>query len=270
MLSTRILTAAIAVPIIVLAIFLLPMPGLTVLVGILMLIGAWEWGRLIQLHDRTRIGFVGATALCMLLSLSIPGLDVLVLLIVSLFWLAAIVMIKRYPDIWPTTLGRKPWAVATGLLTLTAPVVAVTYIDQPGHGPWLILWLCLMIWGADTGAYISGKNWGRSKLVPHVSPGKTHEGVWGGLLTATLIGLLGALALGVTGLSTIYLAALGAWIAAVSIVGDLTISMFKRSSGVKDSGQLFPGHGGVLDRLDSMLAAAPWFVIGTSWLHLAA
>ncbi|MGB7754969.1 MAG: phosphatidate cytidylyltransferase [Salinisphaera sp.] len=271
MLGTRVLTAAVALPLAVLAILFLPAMGLAAVVGMLMLAGAWEWAALSGLAERGRVVFTAVAALVMALALGLResggpvSSDVVVLGLAAIFWLGAVQLVIRFPAQWNATLGHRPLALAIGLIVLAAPVVAVAYIDQADQGSVLVLLLCLMIWGADTGAYAAGRTLGRHKLVPRVSPGKTMEGAAGGLLTAMIIGALGALVLGLDGWRTLGMAVLGAWIAAISIVGDLTISMFKRSAGVKDSGRLFPGHGGVLDRLDSMLAAAPWFVVG---LHL--
>lgn len=276
MLGTRVLTAAVALPLAVLAILFLPAMGLAAAVGMLMLAGAWEWAALTGLGERGRVVFTAVAALVMLLALGLResggpvSSDVVVLGLAAIFWIGAVRLVIRFPAQWNATLGHRPLALAIGLIVLAAPVVAVAYIDQADQGPLLVLLLCLMIWGADTGAYAAGRTLGRHKLVPRVSPGKTVEGAAGGLITAMIIGALGALVLGLDGWRTLGMALLGAWIAAISIVGDLTISMFKRSAGVKDSGRLFPGHGGVLDRLDSMLAAAPWFVIGLHLVLLAA
>lgn len=275
MLSTRIVTAAVALPLAILAILFLPAMGLATAVGVLMLAGAWEWAALAGLGRGARGVYTAATALVMALALGLRGTggamssEAVVLGLAALFWGGAVQLVVRFPAQWKATLGRRPLALAIGLIVLAAPVVAVAYIDQAEQGPWLVLLLCLMIWGADTGAYAAGRTLGRHKLVPRVSPGKTVEGAAGGLITAMIIGALGALVLGLDGWRTLGMALLGGWIAAISIVGDLTISMFKRSAGVKDSGRLFPGHGGVLDRLDSMLAAAPWFIIGLHVLLLA-
>ena len=276
MLGTRVLTAAVALPLAVLAILFLPPMGLAVAVGALMLAGAFEWAALAGLAMRGRAVFVVAAAVVMALALGLSeadgpvSSDGLVLGLAAVFWVGAIGLVVRFPARWHATLGRRPVALVVGLIVLAAPVVAVAYIDQADQGPLLVLLLCLMIWGADTGAYVAGRTLGRHKLVPRVSPGKTIEGAAGGLATAMILGALGALVLGLDGWRTLGVALLGAWIATISIVGDLTISMFKRSAGVKDSGRLFPGHGGVLDRLDSMLAAAPWFVIGLHLVLLAA
>ena len=276
MLGTRILTAAVALPLAVLAILFLPAVGLAVLVGALMLGGAWEWAALSGLDRGGRAVYTVLAACVMVLALILRqsdgpvSTDIVVLGLAAVFWLGAIALVLRYPAQWQATLGRRPLALVVGLVVLAAPVVAVAYIDQADEGPLLVLLLCLMIWGADTGAYIAGRTLGRHKLVPRVSPGKTVEGAAGGMAVAMIVGVLGAFVLDLDGWRTLGMAVLGCWIASISIVGDLTISMFKRSAGVKDSGRLFPGHGGVLDRLDSMLAAAPWFVIGLHVVLLAA
>ncbi len=129
----------------------------------------------------------------------------------------------------------------------------------------VLLFALLIVWVADSGAYFAGKALGRVKLAPAISPGKTWEGVIGGLV------LVAALAIGVglwrdlnIGVFVPFCLAIGA----ISVVGDLTVSMFKRTAGVKDSGSLFPGHGGVLDRIDSVAAAAPLFALGLTWLGL--
>ncbi|HET7312848.1 phosphatidate cytidylyltransferase [Salinisphaera sp.] len=268
MLATRVLTAAVALPLTVLAILFLPALGLAAAVGVLMLAAAWEWGALARLDAGGRIGFVLVAGLVMAIALGLrdaggPASTAAVILgLAALFWVAAVRLVLRFPAEWNATLGRRPLALIVGLVVLVAPVLAVAYVDQADEGPLLVLLLCVMIWGADTGAYAAGRTLGRHKLAPRVSPGKTVEGAIGGLVAAMIVGALGALVLGLDGWRTLGMALLGGWIAAISIVGDLTLSMFKRSAGVKDSGRFFPGHGGVLDRLDSMLAAAPWFVIG--------
>lgn len=268
MLATRVLTAAVALPIAVLAILFLPALGLAAAVGLLMLAGAWEWAGLAGLHHAGRVGFTVVAALLMSVLLwarqgdGPVSTDILVFGLAAVFWLFAAYLVSQFPARWAQTLGRRGLALVVGLVVLVAPVLAVAYIDQADEGPLLVLLLCVMIWGADTGAYAAGRTLGRRKLAPNVSPGKTVEGAVGGLAVSMLIGVLGALVLGLDGSRTLGMAVLGGWIAAISIVGDLTLSMFKRAAGVKDSGRLFPGHGGVLDRLDSMLAAAPWFVIG--------
>jgi phosphatidate cytidylyltransferase len=133
--------------------------------------------------------------------------------------------------------------------------------DQPA-GEYLVLLLLVIIWSADTGAYFAGRRWGRHKLAPTISPGKTREGLLGGTLLATLSTVLIAGWFLPTPPSPALLVALAVLTTLFSAGGDLFVSLHKRTVGLKDSGRLFPGHGGVLDRFDSLLAGAPLFALG--------
>jgi phosphatidate cytidylyltransferase len=275
MLSTRIATAAVVVPLAVLGMLYLPTAAITLVFAALMLLGAWEWGGLLRLNETARIVFTIGVALgifvfALVRSVLWPlGVDNLLMGAASLWWLIAIYWIVRYPAGWAPVMGRSDIGVATGLLVLVAPVAAVTYLHQSDQGALLLLAFFFLVWAADTGAYIAGRLLGRHKLAPAVSPGKTREGAIGGIVAAMLFAAAGAWLLGYDDDRLIAFTLLGGWVAVISIVGDLTISMFKRHAGIKDSGTLFPGHGGVLDRLDSVLAAAPWFVVGLHWLPSA-
>ena len=133
------------------------------------------------------------------------------------------------------------------------------------HSAWMIVGVIFVTKSCDTGAYFTGRAIGRHKMIPWLSPGKTWEGVGGGFI------LVAALAIAVAlwrDLSVAVMLPFCLAVAAISIIGDLTVSMFKRTVGVKDSGTLFPGHGGILDRIDSVAAAAPLFVLGLSTLGL--
>ena len=127
------------------------------------------------------------------------------------------------------------------------------------------MYVLLLVWGADTGAYFAGRRFGKVKLAPAVSPAKTREGLYGGLLTTTLIMLAVAFYLQISGLQFLRFAAASAITVLASVLGDLFESMVKRRAGIKDSGKIFPGHGGALDRIDSITAAAPVFLTGW-WL----
>ena len=120
----------------------------------------------------------------------------------------------------------------------------------------------MLVWAADSGAYFSGRAFGKRKLAPKVSPGKSWEGVVGGLITALVLAFVfihfsGDALVGERNISGFVILSVAT--VAISVLGDLTESMFKRESGVKDSSQLIPGHGGVLDRIDSLTAAVPFF-----------
>ena len=129
--------------------------------------------------------------------------------------------------------------------------------DHP-DGPWLFVWLVAIVAAADIGAYFVGKAYGKTKLAPQISPGKTREGLLGGVLASTVVAIVGAV---LTGSSVALFLFAGLGLALISVVGDLTVSMFKRTAGLKDSGRILPGHGGVMDRIDSLIAALPLLVL---------
>lgn len=272
MLLTRILTALVALPLTVAAIVFLPTALMATLVLVLMLGGAWEWGGLMRLRVPGRLLLMASVCLLSLVvalwrhSEAGPGTENALIGISALFWLSAILWIVRFPRDWGKTLGQRALAGPVGTIVLAAPVASVAYLHQADDGPLLVLVLCFLVWAADTGAYAAGRTLGRRKLAPNVSPGKTVEGAIGGAAAALVVAGIAAFAMNYGASRTLGMMVLGAWIAVISIVGDLTLSMFKRAAGIKDSGRLFPGHGGVLDRLDSLIAAAPWFVLGLHWL----
>jgi phosphatidate cytidylyltransferase len=144
------------------------------------------------------------------------------------------------------------WALLTRILMINGPI----------RGPLWVLWLLTVVAGADVGAYFAGRAFGRLALAPRVSPKKTWEGLLGGLVCGVTVAVLGAAWLGVPRLEFFWL---GIVLVLASAVGDLTESLFKRFAGLKDSGQLLPGHGGVLDRIDALTAAVPFFVLGLIW-----
>jgi phosphatidate cytidylyltransferase len=178
------------------------------------------------------------------------------------WWVAQLIVLARVRRV-ELRQGLDWTGAIVGLLVLIAPWVALVVLRQTvPAGPQLVLFLLLLIWIADSAAYFVGRRWGRAKLAPILSPGKTRAGVYGALVFACVGGLLLGLTLS-PGVPGTLLAALAcAMTVVVSIVGDLYESLLKRRRGVKDSGQLLPGHGGVLDRIDSLTAAAPVFTLG--------
>lgn len=275
MLITRIATAVILIPLVVVGIFTLPSIAAGAVYALFMVVGAWEWARLLGwVSPPVRLAFSAAfVVLAALLGwaewrFTGPGAAGGALLALAcVWWLLAVYWLRRFPAGWDGWIGRPSSGGTIGLLVLLASTWAIYAIHAHTQGAALLLLFFALIWGADSGAYFAGRALGRHKLAPAVSPGKTVEGAAGGIAAALLVAAIGGVLMGYTGPRLFGLLLLGGWIAVVSIIGDLTLSMFKRRAGIKDSGALFPGHGGVLDRLDSVLAAAPWFALGLFWLQ---
>ena len=178
----------------------------------------------------------------------------MLLALASAWWIIALGWVMFAP-----TRGGSVAAAIAGLLVLVPAGVALIRLRLEDNGAWLVLFSLVVVMGADVGAYFAGHRFGRTKLAPQVSPGKSWEGVIGGVVASLIVAAIGAVLLDWPALPVMLLAA-GA--AAFSVVGDLTESLMKRHTGLKDSGRLFPGHGGVLDRFDSLSAGIPVFVLG--------
>ena len=257
MLKQRVITSLIALAVLLLVLFLVPAPIVEVVIALLVLAGAWEWSGFLDAgHQRSRIAYVVVFAILMaLVAWQAPNINGLLFQVALAWWSCALVWIFFYPTPIPD------WVRWIGGLLVLLPLynaLIVLYYASP----FILLGALLIVWAADTGAFAAGKLFGRVKLAPQISPGKTWEGVLGGLATVGVLALVAAL------LSDARVAVLVPFclaVACASIVGDLTVSMFKRTAGLKDSGALFPGHGGVLDRIDSVAAAAPLFALGIGW-----
>lgn len=259
MLKQRIITALIIAPISIACVFLLAVPGFSVFVGMIIVVSAWEWANLADFSGIARYVYAGFIALLLGLAWFAPPLPILAAALA--WWIAALVLVAAYPGL------RKTWSAKVtrlliGVVVLVPGFVALVQLKQSVDNSFLILLLFFLIWGADIGAYFSGKAFGKRKLAPRVSPGKSWAGFLGGMVTALVIASAMSLWLGkpdlATGRGALFLAACLV-VAVISVLGDLTISMFKRNRGIKDSSNLLPGHGGFLDRIDSLLAAGPTF-----------
>lgn len=265
-LRQRVITALILLPLVIGAIVFGPHWLVMALLGAGMLAAAFEWARLAGI--RHRVWTLAYAALPGIIALAVwfwgsrtSGLYAVFCAALA-WWLLALVLIVRHPRL-------PPWFVAlAGVLTIAAAWLAAAHLYYSSEdGPRRLLFLLALVWAADIGAYFAGRLWGRYKLAPAVSPGKTWEGVLGGLLFSGAAAYGGALWFGLPPAVFILLCLA---VAALSVVGDLTESLFKRQAGLKDSGSLLPGHGGILDRLDSFLAAAPAFALALIWLEKAA
>lgn len=272
MLRQRVVTGLVLVAAFLITLLLAPFPTQAVLFGAVAAAGAWEWSNLVII--RSAIGrlvfasLVPLTCGSLWVKLDLVGAGPILagqpLLAGSAFlWSAMLLALKYYPS--GGWLWGQPWVRGLmGWLIMTATWLSVVLCLRFDYGPIVLFLMILTIATADIGAYFVGHRFGRHPLAQAISPGKTWEGFWGGLVC---VALLTALVWANLPISHIHLSfgsllALGLATAGASVVGDLTVSLLKRQVGLKDSGALLPGHGGLLDRLDSICGAAPVFALG--------
>ena len=272
MLFQRVVTALLLAPLAILIILLLPTPWLAA-VGAVVFLGALEeWARLAGVRQAAvRVALLVAAVVLFALLWSVhAGLPTTVLLVLGVaWWLLACVWLRHFAHgAAPTPENRALKLVAGAFVVFPAWTAAIALHGREPHGHWWLLLALVIVWAADIGAYFSGRAFGRRKLAQQISPGKTRAGAYGALVAGTLVCLLGGCLLGVRGTALLGLAVLAALTVAASIVGDLLESLMKRHAQVKDSGTIFPGHGGLLDRLDSVFAALPVFALGLRLLGL--
>lgn len=267
MLKKRVITALLLLPLVLMAIFAMPASWFCILLAIILLGGSWEYRRLAGLSGQMMGTLLVPLQALILLVLfwyrnEWTGEIVLYLSVCCLAWLLLFIRLPLYQPGKDLDASYRFTSLATALLSITTGWFALSWLRVLPQGSWLLLLLLLIVWAADTGAYFSGKTFGKRKLAPHISPGKTLAGLAGGLVAAPLIALLAASLMPIEPIEPAWLISLSLVTALVSVGGDLVISLHKRTSGFKDSGNLLPGHGGILDRLDSLLAAAPFFALG--------
>ncbi|WP_298137916.1 phosphatidate cytidylyltransferase [Acidiferrobacter sp.] len=259
MLKERLLTALLAGVALLVGLWFLNTIGVAVLLGVVTLLAAFEWAALVGLGSRTRLVFVVLILFLGLASLRLSLSAVILAAIVWWVWAAGEVFVFRdqVSPLW----RYAPVKYLSGALVLVpAWRGCVALKSQDPSRPALLIWLLIMVWTADSVAYFAGRALGRHRLAPRVSPGKSVEGALAGIMGAAAAGGIGALWVGVSGLTVGTGLVLGVAIAMASIVGDLLESKAKRLAAVKDSGRLLPGHGGILDRIDALTAAIPLFV----------
>jgi phosphatidate cytidylyltransferase len=276
MTKTRVLAALVLTPIAILAILLLPTPWLVALAAVLFLAGMWEWFRLADVDDtlaRTILMVVNLALMVAIVwgsrlpdgSLSFVLLK-LATVIGVVWWLLACLWLKHFSFASDHATHARVFKLAAGTLAIVPAWCALAWIHAEPMGPrWLFVSLAL-VWAADSGAYFVGRHYGKRKLSPRISPNKTVEGLLGGLAAGLVVAMAFAPLAGATlaqlpAVALVTLVAVG-----FSVVGDLFESLLKRHVGAKDSGDLIPGHGGILDRIDGVIAALPVFALGKAWL----
>ena len=272
----RIITALILAPLVILGIFKLPLIGFIIALTAITLLGFWEWTQFTESNSRIAalVPAVVVTGLSFLFispdaaslnQLATPHYTVLALGFA--WWIIASGMAITYPKTTNLWQNSKALRHVFGFLTLIPFLWSVIILRasdisvDPYHGAKLVLYVCFLVWAADSGAYFAGKSMGKRKMAPHVSPNKTIEGLIGGIIAALIVGWLFAGWFDIQFTSPVHMVIITLITVVISVLGDLVESMFKRVSGIKDSSNIIPGHGGILDRIDSLTAAFPVFAL---------
>ena len=266
MLKQRLLTAAVLIPLFLAALFLMDGLGFAIFLAVILVLGLYEWANLsaIQSPFIKVIYIVAGVAIAAMLQYSgLAGQALFI--VVFVLWLLVVSRLftfSRQVHANNTAPGNGTFAWLVGYFVLLPTVLGLFILKQSDLSPQLLLIFFFMIWSADTGAYLAGRTLGKHKLAPAISPGKTIEGLFGGVIAALIAAALaGVLVLDLS------MQSLALWLFAIvivtlfSVAGDLFESIYKRRAGVKDSGKLLPGHGGVLDRIDSACAALPPYML---------
>lgn len=266
MLKYRILTGIILVPIFVFLLFYLSPQTFCFMTALLVLGGAWEWSFFLGIK-RLSLSFIYPVIVFLCLGLVFLVPVVFVLYAAFIFWILAVVLVLIYPK--ASSFWGKGYLIrgAMGVMVLVPCWVAVNFIRNAENGTATLLYILVLVWFSDSAAYFVGKKWGKHKLIPEVSPGKSYEGLVGALVAVSVLVMLALYFLQMPTSVWVGVFILSIVTFLFSVVGDLFESMLKRNVGLKDSGKLLPGHGGILDRMDSLTAALPIFTLGAVWLQ---
>lgn len=287
MTRTRVLAALVMGPSAILAILFLPTPWMAAMAALMFLVGLWEWLKLAEIDDTLSRTVLLLLNLALMVALTwasrstsgfSPALFQIASLVGALWWLLALLWLRFYSFASDHRRWARLFKLAAGTVAIVPAWCALCLIHSDNFTSlagfqqtawrqhlWLLTALA-MVWAADTGAYFAGRAFGKHKLAPRISPNKTVEGLLGGLASGLVMGLLGGWLAGVQAGQLGALALVSVVTVLASVVGDLFESLLKRHVGAKDSGHLIPGHGGILDRIDSVIAALPVFLIGRELL----
>jgi phosphatidate cytidylyltransferase len=286
MLLQRIITALILVPLVVLAVFQLHPQYFSLLLGLVTLLAAWEWTNLIGINSSfKRSLFLVSLILSMLwmhfwtqfLELTAQVLDwpdvrnysgALEWLVIApvLFWILVMILIRNAPQGVLKLEMKTGYKALIGWLVLFATWMFLSRL-RAFYDAELTLYFLVLIWAADITAYFAGKKFGKTQLAPEISPGKTVQGMYGALIAGGVCAVVLSLIYDFPWMVALDFAILSILTVLVSIYGDLFFSVVKRQRGVKDTGSILPGHGGILDRIDSLIAAIPFFYAGIILIH---
>lgn len=269
MLKQRIITAALLIPLVIWSIFALSSQNFTYALAAILFLATLEWNNFVSYQNKV-MGWIFSvlTTLTYLYITYLENLQVfeIIIYLALLWWVMAVFLLSRFPFKEDHLLHKKPVKIIVGFVMILSTFIALNLLrNTSAYGPDYVMYLLLIIWFADSGAYFAGRAWGKHKLIPNVSPGKTWEGVAGAIALTLIVALIAINILHVPSSQSMFFIVITLITVFYSVVGDLSESMFKRMVNLKDSGQLLPGHGGILDRIDSLTAALPVFLTGL-WL----
>jgi len=275
-LKKRLLTAIILLPLIILALIFLPILSFAIVSGLILLLAGSEWPKLMGKHSLFNVTFY-IFLLIIVMFISFIGIQIndrtgllakVIYALVFMSWLMAIVWVVIYNRNLKTP-SNSPWLYGIwGIFIIVPCWFGLNIIRELDYGRWFIAYLLFLVWAADSTAYFVGRKWGKRKLAKNVSPNKSYEGVYGAIAATLIISTLGALFIPLPIDKKLAFIILSIITVLFSIVGDLIISVMKRQQQIKDTGTLLPGHGGMLDRIDSLTASAFIFAVGLLILGL--
>ncbi len=263
-LKLRIVTGVILAASALLGVLLLPSSVFAIVALIIMVaLGGWEWSRLVGLSNAQGVVFLAGLIMVSLSVYLVADLRWAYIVTGVLWWFAVLVLLAIYEK--ESLLYKKSrWILRLSAFLVLVPAWAALVVLHK-YFPLLVIYLIFLVAIADSGAYFSGKAFGKTKLAPELSPGKTREGMFGGLIGATIWSVLATQFFNLPASDWLYFILLSVAVALLSVAGDLFESLIKREAGQKDSGKILPGHGGILDRIDGLLAALPLFTLGIFW-----
>jgi|LGVF01.2.fsa_nt_gb phosphatidate cytidylyltransferase len=266
MLKSRLLTAFLVGPLILWAIYAMPETSFAIFSLVLVSLGAWEWSVFagwVKPLQRKLYFVINVFLFLAVLFLQNFEFNLIIIAASLLWWAICIPLLLSFPFKENTLFHTRAVKTLIGIVLLSATLISMVLIrNNPDYGSEFVLYIILIIWFADSGAYFAGRALGKNKLIPKVSPGKTWEGVAGALVATLIVALVSINLLNIPSDQTMVFIIITLVTVIYSIVGDLSESMFKRMANIKDSGTLIPGHGGMLDRIDSLMSALPVFYAG--------
>ncbi|MEE8321275.1 MAG: phosphatidate cytidylyltransferase [Gammaproteobacteria bacterium] len=265
MLKYRCITAAILIPVVVYTVLFLETIWFGLLMAVFVSLAAWEWAGLSGYPNRSCIFYQAVVVISLGVAYQLSN-AILVHVLVSagiIWWGCGFVLVILYQKGWNVIPSKKFIKAGIGMLILVPAWVSIVALHaRLPDGVDMVLFLLILIWVADSAAYMAGSRWGKRKLASNVSPGKTWEGTGSAFIASIGVGLGYALLSGIQGINILFFLCVCLVTVLFSVLGDLVESLFKRLAEKKDSGHLLPGHGGVMDRLDSLTAASPVFLAG--------